>query len=102
MYRFVQSQIEMGRQIYWISPLVEESEKLDHISVVETTEKLRQIFPKADISILHGRMKQDEKDTIMQAFSDKQIDILSSTSVVEVGVDNPNATVICIENAERF
>jgi len=102
MYRFVQSQIDAKRQIYWISPLVEESDKLEHVSVIETTERLRQIFPDVRIEILHGRLKQDEKDSIMREFVDGNIDILSSTSVVEVGVDNPNATVMCIENAERF
>ena len=69
---------------------------------MEATARLRDIFPKASIQILHGRMKQDEKDTIMQSFIQKQIDILSATSVVEVGLDNPNATVMCIEDAHQF
>ena len=92
----------MGHQVYWVSPLVDESDKVDAVSVHETAEKLRMIFPDKNIGILHGRMSADEKDTIMQDFVAKKYDILSSTSVIEVGVDNPNATVICIEDADRF
>ncbi len=101
-YNWIEAQIQNGHQAYWISPLVEESDKIDAVSVHETAEKLRMLFPERSIGILHGRMSADEKDTIMQDFIAGHYDILSSTSVVEVGVDNPNATVICIENAERF
>ena len=101
-YRWIESQIDMGHQVYWVSPLVDESDKVDAVSVHETAEKLRMIFPDKNIGILHGRMSADEKDTIMQDFVAKKYDILSSTSVIEVGVDNPNATVICIEDADRF
>lgn len=85
-----------------MSPLVEESESLDSANVHETTEKLRQIFPDVRVEMIHGKMKQIEKDTIMEAFQNGEIDILSATSVIEVGVNNPNASVICIEDAYRF
>lgn len=101
-YRWIEQQIESGFQAYWISPLVNESEKIDAISVHETAEKLALIFPDRKIGILHGKMKAEEKETIMQDFINKKYDILSSTSVIEVGIDNPNATIICIEDAHRF
>lgn len=101
-YAWIEAQIQNGHQAYWISPLVEESDKIDAVSVHETAEKLWMLFPNRSIGILHGRMSADEKDTIMQDFITGHYDILSSTSVVEVWVDNPNATVMCIENAERF
>lgn len=101
-YAWIEAQIQNGHQAYWISPLVEESDKIDAVSVHETAEKLGMLFPNRSIGILHGRMSAEEKDTIMRDFIAGHYDILSSTSVVEVGVDNPNATVICIENAERF
>ena len=83
-YKWIESQIELGFQVYWISPLVNESEKIDAVSVHETAEKLKMIFPHRNIGILHGKMKAEEKDTIMQDFMQKRYDILSSTSVVEV------------------
>ncbi len=101
-YRWIESQIDNGYQAYWISPLVNESDKIEAVSVHETAEKLKMLFPNRNIGILHGKMKPDEKDTIMRDFIDKKYDILSSTSVVEVGVDNQNATVVCIEDAHRF
>jgi len=101
-YKWIDAQIEMGFQTYWISPLVNESEKIDAVSVHETAEKLKMVFPHRTIGILHGKMKPEEKDAIMQDFLDKKYDILSSTSVIEVGIDNPRATVVCIENAHRF
>ncbi len=101
-YRWIETQIDNGHQAYWISPLVNESDKIEAVSVHETAEKLKMLFPNRNIGILHGKMKPDEKDAIMRDFIDKKYDILSSTSVVEVGVDNPNATVVCIEDAHRF
>lgn len=101
-YRWIESQIDNGYQAYWISPLVNESDKIEAVSVHETAEKLKMLFPNRSIGILHGKMKPDEKDTIMREFIEKKYDILSSTSVVEVGVDNQNATVVCIEDAHRF
>jgi ATP-dependent DNA helicase RecG len=101
-YKWIESQIELGFQVYWISPLVNESEKIDAVSVHETAEKLAMIFPHRNIGILHGKMKSEEKDAIMQDFLEKKYDILSATSVIEVGIDNPRATVVCIEDAHRF
>lgn len=101
-YKWIDAQIELGFQTYWISPLVNESEKIDAVSVHETAEKLAMIFPHRNIGILHGKMKPEEKDAIMQDFLDKKYDILSATSVIEVGIDNPRATVVCIEDAHRF
>jgi ATP-dependent DNA helicase RecG len=101
-YAWIESQLKNGHQAYWISPLVEQSDAIDAVSVHETAEKLSMLFPHRAIGILHGRMSADEKETIMSDFIAGHYDILSSTSVVEVGVDNPNATVICIEDAERF
>lgn len=101
-YNFIATEVRAGRQVYWISPLVEESETLDIASAVNMQEILQSVFPDFRIGLIHGKMKSKEKDAIMQAFYEQKIDILSSTSVVEVGVDNPNASVICIEAAERF
>ena len=102
VYNFIAEEVRAGRQVYWISPLVEESDSLDIASAVNMQEVLASVFPSHHIGLLHGKMRGKEKDAIMQEFYDRKIDILSSTSVVEVGVDNPNATVICIEAAERF
>jgi len=101
-YNFISTEVQAGRQVYWISPLVEESETLDVASAVNMQEILQSVFPNFRVGLIHGKMKAKEKDAIMQSFYNREIDILSSTSVVEVGVDNPNATVMCIEAAERF
>lgn len=102
-YQFMEKQILMGRQAYVICPMVEESEGLDVENVLEYTQKLKSIFP-PEISIcsLHGKMKPKEKNQIMEDFSAGKIKILVSTTVVEVGVNVPNATVMMVENAERF
>jgi len=102
MYRLIEAEIEQGRQVYWISPLVEESETLDVANATQTYAFLQELFPQFSVGLLHGRMKPKEKDAIMQDFFSNKIQILSSTSVVEVGVNNPNATVMCIEASERF
>ncbi len=99
---FVRSEIEKWRQIFWISPLVEESEKIDLANAIATYESLVDIFSPFKIWLLHWRMKASEKEQIMRDFSENKIQILSSTSVVEVWVDIPNATIMCIEWAERF
>ncbi len=101
-YRFIDTELGAGRQAYWISPLVEESDKLDVASATATTENLRAIFPHRRVELLHGKMGAKEKNLILDRFIAREIDILSSTSVVEVGVNNPNATIMCIEGAERF
>ncbi len=99
---FIRSEIEKGRQVFWISPLVEESEKIDLANAINTFESLTNIFSPFRVGLLHWKMKAKEKDEIMRDFSENKIQILSSTSVVEVWVDIPNATVMCIEWAERF
>lgn len=102
-YTFIEKQVREGRQAYVICPMVEESEGLDAENVLDYTEKLKGIFP-GDIHIacLHGKMKAKEKNRIMEAFAAGEIQILVSTTVVEVGVNVPNATVMMVENAERF
>lgn len=103
IYKFVKSQVAAGRQAYVVFPLIEESEKLDLKSATEGYEKLRSgIFADKQMALLHGRMKSEEKDAIMTAFKSGDLQILVSTTVIEVGVDVPNATVMVIENAERF
>jgi len=100
---FMDDQIEKGHQIFWICPLIDESEKIEAQFVHGIWQELAEnIFPNRRVQLLHGRMKAEEKDKIMQDFADKKFDILVSTSVIEVGVDIPNATVMVIENAERF
>lgn len=102
-YRFMQRQIEEGRQVYVICPMVEESEGLDGENVKDYTEKLKNVFPpEIHVKMLHGKMKPKEKNQIMEEFASGEIQVLVSTTVVEVGVDVPNATVMMIENSERF
>ena len=100
---FVAKQIEEGRQCYIVCPLVEENEELDLKSVTELADKYKtEIFSKYKVEYLHGKMKPKEKDEIMLKFKNGEIDILISTTVIEVGVDVPNANIMVIENAERF
>ncbi len=102
-YAFVRQQVMEGRQVFVICPLIEESDKLEVRSAVQEYERLRdEVFPDLRVELLHGRMPAREKDERMQRFATHQADILVSTSVVEVGVDVPNATVMMIEGAERF
>lgn len=101
-YRFIGKQIEEGRQAYIICPMVEESEVIEAENVLEYTEKIKEALPHAAVEYLHGKMKAQEKNDIMERFSRGDIQILVSTTVVEVGVNVPNATVMMIENAERF
>jgi ATP-dependent DNA helicase RecG len=103
VYAFIRQQIGEGRQAYVIYPLVEESEKVDLKAATEMADHLSQdVFPDLRVALLHGRMKQDAKDRVMGAFARKEFDILVSTTVIEVGIDVPNATVMLIEHAERF
>ena len=99
---FVRAEIEKWRQVFWISPLVEESEKIDLANAINTFENLSNIFHPFRTWLLHGKMRPKEKDEIMKEFLENKIQILSSTSVVEVWVNVPNATIMCIEWAERF
>jgi ATP-dependent DNA helicase RecG len=102
-YGFIKSQIEQDRQAFIICPLVEESEKTEAKSAVEEHKRLQtQVFPRLKLGLLHGRMKAEEKERVMTAFRDKELHILVSTSVVEVGIDVPNATVMLVEGANRF
>ena len=102
-YRFMKDQIEKGRQVYIICPMVEEKEEVALESVVMYSEQLKEIFPAAiTIECLHGKMNPKEKNEVMQRFIEGTTDILVSTTVIEVGIDVPNATVMMIENAERF
>lgn len=103
IYNFVKKEIESGRQAYVVCPLVEESEKLEVESAVETQENLRsRYFMEHNIGLLHGKMTAKEKYEIMARFKEGEIDVLVATTVVEVGVNVPNATIMVIENAERF
>ena len=103
VYKLMQNEIEQGRQVYVVYPLIEESETLSAKAATIEAEKFRaEIFPQYKIGLLHGKLKNDEKEQVMADFKNKKYDILVSTTVVEVGVDVPNATVMLIENAERF
>ena len=102
-YTLIRAQINNGRQVFIIYPLIEESDKVDARAAVDDHEILsKEIFPDLKIGLLHGKMKPDEKDAIMLDFRNKKFDILVSTTVVEVGVDVPNATVMLVEGANRF
>jgi ATP-dependent DNA helicase RecG len=102
-YVFIRSQVDQGRQCFIIYPLVEESETSEALAAVEEQSRLqKEVFPHHTVGLLHGRMKPDEKDATMSRFCSGEIQILVSTSVVEVGVDVPNATVMLIEGANRF
>lgn len=99
----VRREVESGRQVYIVCPLVEESEAIEAKSAVELVEELRaEYFSDLRLGLLHGKMKSSEKDEVMSNFKNKEIDILVSTTVIEVGVNVPNATLMIIENAERF
>ena len=101
-WTFLQEQIAEGRQAYVVYPLVEESEKVDAKSVKVEFERLQGILPKVKLGLLHGQLNGVEKERVMTAFRAGEIQVLVSTSVIEVGVDVPNATIMLIENAERF
>lgn len=103
-YAFIAKKIQEGDQAYIITPLIEESETLQTVKAATAEfEKLKkEIFPNLKLGLLHGRLRPKEKDQVMQDFKEKRIDILVSTSVVEVGVDVPNATIMMIESAEKF
>lgn len=103
-YALIRGQIRAGRQAFIVYPLIEESEKMEDLkAAVDDHERLsKEIFPDLKLGLLHGKMRPEEKDRIMAAFRDQQYDILVSTTVIEVGVDVPNATVMLIEGANRF
>jgi len=103
VYRIVEEEVKKGRQTFIVYPLVEESEKLDLRDATRMAEHLQKdVFPEFRIGLLHGRMKSDEKETIMMEFKEGGIQILVATTVIEVGIDIPNASVMVVEHAERF
>jgi ATP-dependent DNA helicase RecG len=103
LHDFIKKELAAGRQAYFVTPVIEEStEDLTLRSVETVYKKLSKVFTKWKVGILHGKMKAEEKDRIMNEFKLHQLDVLVSTTVIEVGVDVPNATVMAIENADRF
>lgn len=100
--QFMLEQLQKGRQAYIVYPLVEESEKIDLKDAVSEYEKLKAQYPQVRFGLLHGKMKPDEKDQVMDQFRRQEIQVLVSTTVIEVGVDVPNANIMIIEHAERF
>jgi ATP-dependent DNA helicase RecG len=103
IYNFISAEVKSGRQAFFIFPLIEESEKISGKAATEERKNLAEsIFPYLKIGLLHGRMKPKEKEEVMSEFKNKKLDILVSTSVIEVGVDVPNATIMVIEGSERF
>ena len=102
MLRFIENEIKQGRQAYFVCPKIEGDEEGAIMSAKELYEELKSVMPKVKVGLLHGKMKDKEKNGVMQAFKDKQIEFLVSTTVIEVGVDVPDASVMVIYNAERF
>lgn len=101
-YAWVNEQMALGNQVYWMCPLVEESDNLEAKSAKLMYAELSEAFPNHKIGLLHGQLKPTEKESVMQAFKDHQLDMLVCTSVIEVGIDVPNACVMMIEDADRF
>ena len=99
--KFVKKEISFGNQIFWVCPLIEESKRVDHSSAIKKFEYLKKIFPK-QVSLLHGKTTIDEKEYILNSFLKNEFKILVSTTIIEVGIDFPNANVIIIENANKF
>ena len=102
LYPKINEEITAGHQVYWICKAIDDNPKTETTSVKSRTEKLKKVFPKLKIEFLHGRMKPAEKDEIMERFAEGKIDLLVSTTVVEVGVDVPNSTLMVIEDAENY
>jgi ATP-dependent DNA helicase RecG len=103
VYGKIEHELQKGRQVYIVYPLIEESEELDLKDATNMREHLQKdIFPDYKVSLLHGRMKGEEKESVMNEFKSGEINVLVSTTVIEVGIDIPNATVMLIEHAERF
>ena len=98
----IAQQVKEGRQVYWVCPLIEESEKLDLTAATQTYEEICRELPELRVGLVHGALAPEEKQSIMKAFSEGQIDVLVATTVIEVGVDVPNASLMVIEHAERF
>ncbi|MBD1140131.1 ATP-dependent DNA helicase RecG [Pelagibacterales bacterium SAG-MED38] len=99
--KFIKKEIKLGNQIFWVCPLIEESKKLNHSSAVKKSEYLNKLFPK-EVFLLHGKTTTEEKEMILNKFLKNEFKILVSTTIIEVGIDFPNANVIVIENANKF
>ena len=99
--KFIKKEINLDNQIFWVCPLIEESKKIDHTSAVKKFEYLNKIFPN-QVALLHGKTEIEEKEKILNKFLNKEFKILVSTTIIEVGIDFPNANVIIIENANKF
>ena len=103
VYRLVEEEVKKGRQAFIVYPLVEESEKVELKDATRMAEHLqREVFAEWRVGLLHGRMKSDEKESVMRAFKDGKVEILVATTVIEVGIDVPNASIMVVEHAERF
>lgn len=102
MYDFIDKKLSQGRQAYFVAPLIEESEKLSAKSVEELKSEVEKYLPKYRIGVLHGRLKNSEKNEVMQDFKNRKYDILVATTVIEVGVDVPNSSIMVISDAQRF
>ena len=103
VYNFIEEEIKRGRQAYVVSPLIEESSVIEAVAVTQLFEHFKkEIFPDMRVGLLHGQMKNEDKEKVMTEFRENKINILVSTAVIEVGIDIPNATIMLIENAERF
>lgn len=102
MYQFIEQKIQQGKQAYFVVPLIEESETLLLKSALQMEEEIKKHFPNHKVALLHGKMKSKEKENVMTAFKEKKIDLLVSTTVIEVGIDVPNAVIMTIFNSERF
>ncbi len=99
--KFIKKEIQYGNQIFWVCPLIEESKKIDHSSAIKKFEYLKKLFPN-QVSLLHGKTDINEKEAILNSFLNNEFKILVSTTIIEVGIDFPNASVIIIENANKF
>ena len=99
--KFIKKEIKIGNQIFWVCPLIDESKKIDHSSAIKKFEFLNKIFPNK-VALLHGKTDQNEKEIILNDFLNRKYDILVSTTIIEVGIDFPNANVIVIENSNKF
>jgi ATP-dependent DNA helicase RecG len=102
IYEFIRGECAAGRQVYVLYPVIEESEKVDLKAATTMSERLAKVFKEFRVGLVHGRLKPDERDAVMRAFRDNLVSVLVATSVIEVGIDVPNASVMLIEHAERF
>ena len=103
LYAFIKKEVAKGRQVYIICPMIEENDKMELRAVLSYTDDLdRNILPELRVSCVHGKMKNAEKQTVMEEFAKGNIDVLVSTTVIEVGINVPNASLMIIENADRF